>query len=1005
MLAMIGRFVIVSMVALCFTATLAQGQDISPRRVLGRYQQSIWQDRHGLPQNTITSMVRTRDGYMWLGTYEGAVRFDGVRFTVFDTSNTREFRSNWINAVLEDRQGRLWFGTDRGGLVRFAEGAFTRFGARDGLADDRVTVLHEDRSGTLWIGTRDHGLSRLRDGRFTTYTTDDGLPASRIKALAEDGDGNIWIGTSSGLARIRQGRVTRYPVKDGLPADDVLALCWDKDGRLWIGTERGLTWLDQGLSRGATTAGVDDESVTAIFQDREGSVWIGTREHGLYRFVGDRIASYGTRDGLPGDTVMAIYQDPDGALWVGTSANGLARFKDPRFHVISTEDGLVHDAVRGINEDSSGAIWIGSERGLSRLDRGLVTTFMTRQGLADDTVRSIAEDATGSIWIGTVRGLSRYRDGHFESWSTRDGLPNDVVVALLADGDGSLWIGTEQGLARFRQGRFAIFTTRDGLANNHVEALYQDRDGSLWIGTNNGGMSRFKDGRFTSWSTDDGLAHNRVIAFHEDDAGGLWIGTLGGGLTRFKHGAFTVVTTQHGLYDNLAFRILADDHRNLWMVCNRGIFRASVDALNAFADGKTRTVPSYVYGIADGMRSREGNGGHPAGWKTRDGRLWFPTVAGVVIVDPGRQHVDPPRIAIERITVDRQPLSLADGVSIMPGQENLEIQYTALSWDRPDQITFKYRLEGFDREWVDAGRRRTAYYARLPPGAYTFQVMGDNGEGIWNTTGRRLAIVVQPAFYQTWWFSTVTAGAALALAATVWQHRMRQYRRAEEAQHVFSRRLIASQEAERKRIAAELHDSLGQHLLMIKNRALLGSASPMADTASQSQFDEIAASAGHSLEEVRQIAYNLRPYHLDRLGLTQALAAMVESVAASSGMRLEARLTPIDRLFPKDAEITIFRIVQESLNNIVKHSHASLGIVTVSQQADVVTLTIEDNGTGFDVTDISTRRDAGFGLAGMTERVRMLGGVHRIDSVTGQGATVTITLPASTRTSDADRHV
>jgi signal transduction histidine kinase len=340
----------------------------------------------------------------------------------------------------------------------------------------------------------------------------------------------------------------------------------------------------------------------------------------------------------------------------------------------------------------------------------------------------------------------------------------------------------------------------------------------------------------------------------------------------------------------------------------------------------------------------------------------------------------------------------------MPGQENLEIQYTALSWARPQQIRFRYRLEGVDRDWVDAGTRRTAYYSHVPPGRYTFAVIADNGEGTWNTAGRHMVVSVRAAFYQTWWFPVLmVGGGGLALVAMVSQYRVRQFRQSEATQHAFSRQLIASQENERKRIASELHDSLGQHLLIIKNRAVMGSAAAAAGDATRTQFDEIAASAGHSLEEVRRIAYKLRPYHLDRLGLTQALGAMVDNVAASTGMRLEARLAPIDGVFPKHAEITIFRVVQESLNNIVKHSQASLGTITTRQQGDIVTIEVEDNGNGFDASSLSLSGNGGFGLAGMAERVRILGGQHRIDSVPGYSTTVTITLDASTIQDDHGR--
>jgi ligand-binding sensor domain-containing protein len=308
----VGRLTVAALVGLCLAAATVESQEILPQHVLGRYQQFLWQDRHGLPQNTITGIVRARDGYLWLGTIEGAVRFDGVRFTVFDNSNTPESRSNWITDLVEDRRGNLWFGTSEGGLVRLIDGVFTRYGKDDGLPDDRVMTLLEDRAGVLWIGTHRGGLSRYHDGRFTTYAAKDGLPAGIVWALAEDGEGVVWIGTGSGLAAFDGTRFTRYTVRDGLADDDVRALCWDKDGRLWIGTGRGLTWLHDGAFEPAGSDPPIRDRIAAIFQDREGSIWVGTRASGLYRFTGTGAANYRGKDGLPGDDVETIYQDPEG---------------------------------------------------------------------------------------------------------------------------------------------------------------------------------------------------------------------------------------------------------------------------------------------------------------------------------------------------------------------------------------------------------------------------------------------------------------------------------------------------------------------------------------------------------------------------------------------------------------------------------------------------------------------------------------------------------------------
>ena len=548
-------------------------------------------------------------------------------------------------------------------------------------------------------------------------------------------------------------------------------------------------------------------------------------------------------------------------------------------------------------------------------------------------------------------------------------------------------------MIRVRGGHATHLTAKDGLADDSVEALFEDRRGSLWVGTLRNGVTRISDGQMTSWSTRDGLAANHVKVFYEDAAGILWIGTHGGGLSRFKDGRFATISARQGLYNDQIFQILEDDAANLWMNCNTGIWRTSLKQLNEVADGSRTAVESFSYGTADGMLSSEGVGANLAGWKMRDGSLWFPTTKGIVVIDPRRRDTEPPRVLIEGITIDREPTATAGAVRLTPGQENLEIQYTGLSWSRPQAIKFRFRLIGLDRDWVEAGARRTAYYSHLPPGSYTFNVTADNGEGVWDGTGQTLAVVVLPRFYQTWWFRAAIASSLVALVWLFWRYRVGQMNRAQVAQQAFSRQLIESQERERQRIAAELHDSLGQNLLVVKNRALLG-ALLQQDEAARKQFNEIGTTVAQTLEEVRTIAYNLRPHHLDQLGLTTTIRAMIEEIAESSAIEMTSELDDIDGVFSPADEITIYRIVQESLNNVVKHSGAGEAGVAVHCHEHHVEITIRDNGHGFaaNASNAGEAQRGGFGLKGLAERVNMLGGTHTIESAPGRGTTVTVRL-------------
>jgi signal transduction histidine kinase len=456
----------------------------------------------------------------------------------------------------------------------------------------------------------------------------------------------------------------------------------------------------------------------------------------------------------------------------------------------------------------------------------------------------------------------------------------------------------------------------------------------------------------------------------------LWVGTYDGGLGRFKDGRFTRYTTREGLYNDGVFQILEDARGNFWMSSNRGIHRVRKQELNDFAEGKLRSLTSLAYGKSDGMLNAECNGGRwLAGIRARDGKLWFPTQDGVAVVDPEtiQANPHPPSVLIESFLLDREPVAIAPQrreVWVTPDKENFEIAYTALSFINSELLRFRYKLEGLDHDWTEAGTRRSVYYSHLPPGSYTFKVIAANSDGVWNTEGQSLRITVLPPFYRIWWFLTLAVLAAAGAVFGTFKYRLRRLEQRQVAQRAFARQLIEFQEQERQRIAAELHDSLGQNLLIIKNRALLGQLAAEAEPQFREQFEQLADSAAQSVEEVREIARNLRPYHLDRLGLTAALEDMIEKVAASTTIRLIPELVPLDDLFSKEAAITLYRVVQESLNNIVKHSQAGEARVSIDRESDAVTITISDNGRGF-APPRAEAKAGGFGLAGMAERVRI----------------------------------
>jgi ligand-binding sensor domain-containing protein/signal transduction histidine kinase len=983
------------------------------------YHIDSWTTEKGLPQNTVHALLQTRDGYLWLATSGGLVRFDGVTFTVFAVGAPDGLRSVRIRALLEDHTGALWIGTEHGGIARYTDGHFTTYTTTDGLPTDTVSYMHEDAQGRIWLATSE-GLVCIDRGRFHTYTIKDGLPSNPISRIASDRRGNLWIGTRHGLVRLAGGRFTTYTTHDGLPDDYVIAILPARDDSLWVGTNNGLAQLqrDRVMTTYTTADGLPTNTLRYLYEDRAGNVWAGTAE-GVSRLSASpsspasrtrAVVTYAKADGLSDNVVDSILEDREGNVWIGTNTGGLNRLKTRQLAAFGRAEGLPGDGVVPITEDAQGDIWIGMTcGGLVRYRRRdeTFTTFTERDGLPNPCVWSLLASRDGGLWLGTWGGgLTRFKDGRFTTYtSSNSGLSNDAVLSLYEDRAGAIWAGTLRGINRFKDDRFRVYRKEQGLGNDDVRFITEDRHGALWIGTT-GGLSRFKDGTFTNYTTDQGLSYDFVRAIHESADGTLWIGTYGGGLDRLKDGRFTRYTTRDGLFENVVSRILEDDRGNFWMTGNTGIFRVRRQELDDLADGRTASVTSIAYGVPDGMRSNECNGGgQPAGWHARDGTLWFPTARGVVMIDPRRVTLNTtePPVAIEQVLVDRRVQDRRRDIDVPPDAGDLEIQYTGLSFSAPEHVRFRYKLSGLDEHWVEAGTRRTAYYSHVPPGRYTFTVLASNGDGVWNGTGASLQLRIVPPFYRTGWFLALAAASAAGVVLITYERRIRRLTRARRAQEAFSRRLIASQEHERKRLAAELHDSVSQTLVVIKNRALLSLQTPDDPRRALDQMDEIADAASEAIDEVREISYNLRPYHLDRLGLTKAIDAMIEKAAASAtdGPRFTTQLDDLDDLFPKDAEINVYRIVQEGVTNIVKHAKATEANVTIARGAHGVTITIRDNGRGFDGSGPHDASSAtrGFGLIGIAERARQFGSEPLIQSAPGQGTTIHMTL--TVRTQDA----
>ncbi|HEX9000510.1 MAG TPA: two-component regulator propeller domain-containing protein [Blastocatellia bacterium] len=953
--------------------------------VTAQYKFDHWTVNDGLPQNAINAIIQTRDGYLWVATNDGLARFDGVRFTVFNHGNMPGIGGNRFASLYEDREGTLWAGSE-GTLIRYRDGVFVSYTVKDGVPEDEIARIEEDERGGLWVSGRKTSLSRSWEGRFIRYNMTECLPGHIPGESARNG--LWWSRDERGLHFFQRGRwftVSRPQV----PSLLVTGTNQDQYGRLWIGTSDGN--VQTKVSFVPALSGRQPSG--GIHLDRKGNQWFSRRQdQTLRRERNGVIESYPAVNSM----VTAFYEDREGWLWIGTNA-GLFRAREIGISTLTRSEGLLSELTYSVLEDRSGAIWIGTwGGGPARFADGRFTHFFLTNPaeLYGTRVTSLYEDRAGTIWIGMQGGMNHFQNGKLTRFSDQFGLAE--TWATCQDRAGDFWFATTTGLTRLRGGGgFMTYTMRDGLPFNDVRVLLEDRGGALWIGTY-GGLARWQDGRFTTWTENEGLSGNRIRCLYEDGDGALWIGTYDGGLTRLKNGRFTHYTVREGLFGNGVFQILEDGSGYFWMSCNQGIFRVRRQELNDFAEGRIASITSVGYGVKDGMVNPECNGGRqPAGWRMRDGKLWFPTINGLAIVDPAGVPINklPPPVVIEECRLNRIPVPFQKELRIAPDQDNLEIQYTANSFIKPEQVKFKYRLAGMDADWVEAGNRRVAYYSHVPSGDYTFTVIAANSDGVWNTEGVSLKVVVIPPFWRRWWFVSLLCLWIAGWVTLAVRRRFARLRRETARQQVFARQLIESQEHERQRFASELHDSLSQDLILIRNWALQGIAQLDEPSPGSQQLHDISARSAQALAGVKEIIYNLRPHLLEEVKLSGAIKIMFRKASSSSGIAFTAEVAPQADRLPPETQINLYRIVQECVNNIIKHSQATEAQLTIRHEDGVLLLMVRDNGCGFEAEIRAASGNTGsLGLTSITERARMLGGEHEIQSAPGQGAIITVKL-------------
>jgi signal transduction histidine kinase/ligand-binding sensor domain-containing protein len=990
---------------------------------------------------------------------DGLARFDGVRFVTFGPRDTPELKQNRIDALLLDAQGTLWIETHDGSLTSWRKGVFTyewkgpaetemtgifsrsnetlfatysgelavRRGPPDGRGEwellrpaNRTTGLayHQDGAGNLWYYTRENAIGRLVGTNFVLLPGDSGLPGETVNCLASDRAGRIWAGTDKGIAVWNGKRFIDQTPTNGEPELSVSMLfCSGASNRWVLGNGRfrecsGRSWVAEAETWGKVFSPYT--LAVRINEDRQGVVWFRHQGKGLFYAqpdgTMDRISS---ETGLPGDRVNCWLEDHEGNIWAGVDRGGLARLREKRLEVIRPAAGGSGQAVSSVCEDNEGSIWIGGfGSGFSRWQDGEVKPFSLPEGTVGNFVYCAYPGQDNQIWLSAGReDLFVYTNGQIQR------PPSEVhgIKAILTGRDGRVWLGKNTGLACLNKGQLRTYSFRNGLPRTAVHALAEDKRGDLWVGGGDGTLYRLNGERFAGFRPQDSLAGEAIWSLLADDEGTLWVGTVHGGLLRFRDGRFTRFTSKNGLPSDTICQILEDGGGRLWFGSQKGIFRVSKSAFQQVASGQLAMLPCVTYGNYDGLPTSECSGSYqPSAWRSRDGRLWFATLKGVVGIQPEEIPVNEvrPSVLIEEVLVDGKP-AVAPGepvpggaLRIGPGKHVVAFRYTAPSFVVPERVAFRYQLEGSDNDWVDARDARLAEYRQLQPGDYRFRVIACNNDGVWNEAGAAIRIRILPHFWQTWWFATIAGLSLFSGLVGVVRY---------EATRKLRRRLALTEqqravERDRARIAKDIHDDLGAGLTQIMLQSAIARRGIKEEA--QPQLAQISETARELIRSMDEIVWAVNPQNdtLDGLGTYISKFAHEYLTTAGVRCRLDVPEHLPGRPLSSETRHNLFLAVKEALNNVLKHAGATEVWLRLIMEASGFTISIADNGRGFvsggstGSTPTEGRIASGQGLRNMARRLEAIGGVCNVTSEPGKGTRVELTVKNSAGAEFGEQH-
>lgn len=977
-----------------------------------QYAHTAWTVRSGFSRGTIVSIAQTHDGYLWLGSEFGLFRFDGVRQVLWQPPAGQTLPSSYVRGLFVARDGRLWIGTNRG-LASWKDGKLTRYPQTTGQS---ISELLEDREGTLWAAGQaapSAKLCAIRSDNVQCYG-EEGRFGQYIDSLCEDRDGNLWVGSLTGLWQWKPNAPKRYPM-----AERVYAMIAAANDPLLLAKYSGIGQFSAGKLQAYPLPGVAGGFLARkILRDRNGGLWIGTADRGLLHVHNGRTDTFERSDGLSSDFIESVFEDREGNIWVAT-LDGLDRFRELAIPTITVKQGLSNGTVKAVLATKDGSVWLATNDGLDRLKDNQLTIYrkatakakvgsiiatetqnrvreISVSGLQDDLIQSLYQDFQDRIWVSNRSGVAFFEDGQF---TPVDGVPGDIH-SITGDREGNIWISQEASLIHLHDNKVveSISWAKLGRTDGARALIADPSGGGLWIAFRDTGVAYFKDGQIrASYTIADGLGIGTVREFQSDRQGAFWISTEGG-LSRLKDGRIATLSSKNGLPCDTVNWMIQDDNNSFWLNMACGLVRLAQSDVDAWATtvdkDHGRRVRATLFDSSDGVRSHLTSSGYgPSVDKSTDGRLWFSPWDGVSVIDPRHLAFEtlPPSVQIEQIIADRRAMDTTsgpNGVGLPPLLRDLQIDYTALNLGTPEKSVFRYKLEGWDRDWQEAGNRRQAFYSNLSPGNYRFRVSASNNNGVWTEAGTFLDFSIAPAYYQTIWFRLSCAITLVALAIALYQLRLRQVARQ------FNIRM-EERVNERTRIARELHDTLLQSLAGVSLQ--LDGISKQAAKAPEKTVSLIAhvrEQVDFCFREARIKVWNLRSTALDGIGLEVALHEFVERVGTLMSARCSFKVSGKPLPYPPEVEEELLHIAQEATNNANRHAQASEIQIALEYDVAALTLSISDDGKGFDF-ESGFQKPGHWGLKNMQERAAQVRGTCKITTAMEQGTQVEVRVPLS----------